>query len=124
MSIYLAQLVDGVVVHRFELKQGVVTLGRAPENDIVIDDAAVSSYHAQLHCETDSYFPNQLACSIEDLGSTNGTFLNDRALVGVQRLHDNDVIRIAWNQFKLMSGGVSAELDKTAHMASTQPGGE
>ncbi len=47
----------------------VITVGRGPENDVVLDYPTVSTRHARVLVEGSSY-------SIEDLGSTNGTFLN------------------------------------------------
>src|SRR5258708_19378088 len=47
-----------------------VTIGRAPDNDIQIDNLAVSNYHARVYVEAGSLV-------IEDLNSLNGSFLND-----------------------------------------------
>src|SRR5215470_9355438 len=47
----------------------VLRIGRKPENDIVLDDARVSSYHARL-------IVSEAGTLIEDAGSSNGTFLN------------------------------------------------
>src|ERR1043165_2303904 len=54
---------------RFPLAQGTTRLGRAPDNDAVINDATVSLYHLQLRRDGDS-------CRVRDLDSTNGTWLN------------------------------------------------
>src|ERR1700686_4146954 len=47
-----------------------VTIGRAPDNDIPIDNLAVSNYHARVYVEAGSLV-------VEDLNSLNGLFLND-----------------------------------------------
>ena len=62
-----------------------VTIGRAPDNDLAIDNLAVSNYHARVYAEA-----GQLV--IEDLNSLNGTFVND---IRVERgtLHDGDKIQ-------------------------------
>jgi pSer/pThr/pTyr-binding forkhead associated (FHA) protein len=63
-----------------------VTIGRAPDNDIHIDNLAVSNYHARVYIEAGSLV-------IEDLNSLNGSFLND---IRVERamLKDGDAILI------------------------------
>lgn len=117
MSAVLAQLVDGVIVHRFEITADVMTIGRHPGNQIVIDDAAASASHASMTREANADFPDYIEYFIEDCGSTNGTYLNDRPLVGKQRLRNNDIVRIAWNQFKFLDPR-DVQQDKTAHIVS------
>ncbi len=113
----LAQLVDDVVVHKFELssKSGTIDVGRHPDNDIVIDDSAVSAKHAQILLNTNQHFPDYQEIFIEDLGSTNGTFVNELKVSGRQRLHHQDIVRIAWNQFKLIDPK-EIEMGETVHM--------
>ena len=63
-----------------------VTIGRAPDNDIPIDNLAVSNYHARVYLEAGSLV-------VEDLNSLNGTFLND---IRVERamVRDGDIILV------------------------------
>ena len=56
------------------LQPGVMRLGRAPDNDTVLEDDRVSRHHAEIHCEAHH------GCAIVDLGSANGTYVNGRAL--------------------------------------------
>lgn len=63
----LVSLPAGEVTH--ELTEDVVTVGRVPDNALQIDDASVSSYHAQLTLRDGVYI-------LQDLGSTNGTLLD------------------------------------------------
>lgn len=63
-----------------------ITIGRNLKNDIQIDNLAVSNFHAHIVCQLGHYF-------VEDLGSTNGTFVNDRK-IGKWALSDNDLITI------------------------------
>src|SRR5712671_233069 len=67
-----------------------VTIGRAPDNDIPIDNLAVSNYHARVYVEAGSLV-------VEDLNSLNGLFLND---IRVERamLKDGDSILIGKHQ--------------------------
>ena len=64
-----------------------ITIGRAVENDIVITSKRVSREHARVRREG-------WRVVLEDLGSTNGTFLNDERLLSPVALHDEDRIKI------------------------------
>jgi serine phosphatase RsbU (regulator of sigma subunit) len=76
----------------YKLAEEKTLLGRGRECGIVIDDVAASRRHAQIVLEDDRY-------SIEDLKSTNRTFVNGKGVAGKQRLADNDSIRIGETQF-------------------------
>jgi serine/threonine protein kinase len=68
-------------------------LGRSSECDIVVRAADVSKQHCQILLEADRVV-------IEDLGSVNGTFVNDRP-VQQARLHDGDQVRVADHEFQV-----------------------
>jgi hypothetical protein len=68
-----------------------VTLGRG-EVEIQLEDPFASSRHARISRQGH-------VVVIEDLGSTNGTYLNDELLTGPQPLHDGDRIRIGDSEF-------------------------
>ncbi|SET39036.1 MULTISPECIES: FHA domain-containing protein [unclassified Variovorax] len=78
--------VDGVVIGQVALAKERTTLGRRAYNDIVIDNLAVSGEHAVLHMSGGEV-------EIEDLNSTNGTYVNALAIQR-QALKDNDVIEV------------------------------
>jgi hypothetical protein len=78
---------DGVA---YDLSQG-ATLGRG-DVEIQLEDPFASTRHARISREGSSVV-------IEDLGSTNGTYLNDQPLDGPQPLHDGDRIRIGDSEF-------------------------
>ncbi|QNK70162.1 FHA domain-containing protein [Variovorax sp. PAMC26660] len=78
--------VDGVVIGQVALAKDRTTLGRRAYNDIVIDNLAVSGEHAVLHMSDGEV-------EIEDLNSTNGTYVNALA-IQKQALQDNDVIEV------------------------------
>jgi pSer/pThr/pTyr-binding forkhead associated (FHA) protein len=59
-----------------ELAEELITLGRAPDNMIVLEDASVSGRHAQLQRSGDVY-------RVKDLGSTNGTRVNSETITEV-----------------------------------------
>lgn len=111
----LVQLIDDVVANKFELRQGTLEIGRHPASDIQIDDSAVSARHANLLVKPNEHFPRFNEYYLIDLNSTNGTFINDQRINGTQRLHHNDQVRIAWNQFKFIDNN-EATLEKTAHI--------
>jgi pSer/pThr/pTyr-binding forkhead associated (FHA) protein len=97
----LALMVDGVVIKKFELDKDEVTIGRHPECDIQIDDGAVSSRHAAIAIRPSRYLPEQTEITLKDLGSTNGTFVNNTK-VTQKLLSNDDEVRIAWNTFKFL----------------------
>src|SRR3974390_1754881 len=70
-----------------------VTIGRSPDNDLPVDNLAVSNYHARVYFEGTRLV-------VEDLDSLNGTFVND---LRVERatLHDGDSIWIANHHIKV-----------------------
>jgi len=76
----------------FEIAGG-ATLGRADSAEIPIDDPFASSAHARIYSRGD--FMN-----VEDMGSTNGTYLNGRKLRGPERLKVADVIRIGDSEYR------------------------
>jgi hypothetical protein len=69
----------------FDLNKDIITLGRDITNDIVINDPEVSRHHLRLTRGADGY-------NIEDLGSTNGTFIGGQRLSGVRPLKRGDLI--------------------------------
>ena len=110
----LAQLIDGVVAHKFEINAK-LRVGRLPHNDIVIDDSSVSSNHALIERIENPDFPEVVEYFIEDLGSTNGTEVNGEKLTRKVQLHHEDSIKIAWNTFKFLDEQ-SVNLTKTVHI--------
>ncbi|MBP47726.1 MAG: hypothetical protein CMH53_07290 [Myxococcales bacterium] len=60
----------------FEPSEGVIRIGRAPENDVVLSQLSVSRFHAEIHVRSDGLR------ELRDLGSKGGTFLNDRQVLG------------------------------------------
>jgi pSer/pThr/pTyr-binding forkhead associated (FHA) protein len=71
----------------FELVQDELTIGRDIGNRIVINDPEVSRKHARLTLQTGAYV-------IEDLGSTNGTFVNSQRLIGPHMLRPGETIML------------------------------
>jgi pSer/pThr/pTyr-binding forkhead associated (FHA) protein len=76
-------------------------LGRQPDCDIPLDDPGVSREHAELSCEGTAWW-------VKDLGSRNGTFVND-APVGRQRIAEGDVVRLGPDVTVELLGEVDVE---------------
>jgi pSer/pThr/pTyr-binding forkhead associated (FHA) protein len=81
----------------FELTCDEVSIGRDITNDIVINDAEVSRKHARLTLEGDRY-------KIEDLNSTNGTYINGQRLIGPHILAVGEVILFGDNVGMVFDG--------------------
>jgi pSer/pThr/pTyr-binding forkhead associated (FHA) protein len=102
---------DGVVIKEVQITKDKTTLGRRPYNDIVIDNLAVSGEHAVLQMVGNDVF-------IEDLNSTNGTYINGKA-IKKQLLAHNDTVEIGKYKIKYLADE-SNEYEKTMIM---RPGG-
>ena len=85
---------DGVVIKDVQITKDKTTLGRRPYNDIVIDNLAVSGEHAVLQMMGQDVF-------IEDLNSTNGTYINGKA-IKKQLLAHNDTVEIGKYKIKYL----------------------
>src|SRR5450432_1693841 len=85
---------DGVVIKEVQITKDKTTLRRRPYNDIVIDNLAVSGEHAVLQMVGSDVF-------IEDLNSTNGTYINGKA-VKKQLLAHNDTVEVGKYKIKFM----------------------
>ena len=98
---------DGVVIKEVQITKDKTTLGRRPYNDIVIDNLAVSGEHAVLQMVGQDVF-------IEDLNSTNGTYINGKA-VKKQLLAHNDTVEVGKYKIKFMVDD-GADYEKTMIM--------
>lgn len=106
----IIQTVDGVVANRFNIKKAALKFGRTSDNQVQIDDLTVSNEHAQIICKTGEQ--GEVSYFLEDLGSTNGSFVNEEK-VARQRLHHKDSIRIGWNMFTFIDEN-EVNLEKTS----------
>ncbi len=98
---------DGVVIKEVQITKDKTTLGRRPYNDIVIDNLAVSGEHAVLQMVGADVF-------IEDLNSTNGTYINGKA-IKKQLLSHNDTVEIGKYKIKYLVDD-SGDYEKTMIM--------
>jgi hypothetical protein len=106
---------DGVVIKEVQITKDKTTLGRRPYNDIVIDNLAVSGEHAVLQMVGSDVF-------IEDLNSTNGTYINGKA-VKKQLLAHNDTVEVGKYKIKFMvEDGTDYEKTMIMKPGSMAPG--
>jgi phosphatidylserine/phosphatidylglycerophosphate/cardiolipin synthase-like enzyme len=93
-GLFLISRTDALVRH--SLQQGTTTLGRAEENDIVISEALVSRHHAKITLD-------QSSCTITDLESGNGTYVNGEPIQRSAVLKLGDIVDLGGAQeFRLL----------------------
>jgi DNA-binding response OmpR family regulator len=99
---------------RWPLDKPVVTIGRWPDNDVVVGDRWVSRYHAQIQREGNEYV-------LEDRGSKNGTIVNGKRIVHPVTLQDGDVIQVApLFALTFVDYGATAPLPGEAHSSGLE----
>ena len=103
---------EALTLNSYKLDQDEITIGRNPENEIQLDDAAVSGSHARVGRQANEYLEDHFDYYIEDLGSTNGTKVNGQR-ISRQMLKHGDEVRIGGHQFIYDSGQVQ-DLETTA----------
>ncbi|HLL54577.1 MAG TPA: GGDEF domain-containing protein [Myxococcaceae bacterium] len=93
-----------VVIHglelgkKFDLKLNETVVGRSSKADIQVDEESVSRNHATL-------INDGQKVAVKDLGSTNGTYVNDEQTSGEMTLRNGDLLRIGRTIFKFLAGG-------------------
>ncbi len=97
-------MLKGRPIKSYTFIKDVVTIGRDPGSDVVLDNMGVSRHHARITCEAGR-------CIIEDAGSSNGTFVNG-ARVQRHELLDADRIKIGKFDLHLGIGAHSASTDE------------
>lgn len=101
--------IEGATLKEIPLTKGRTTIGRRPQNDIQIDNLAISGEHAVLAMIGNDAF-------IEDINSTNGTFVNGRQ-VKKQLLQNGDTIELGKYSLKYVSEAAQpapgADFEKT-----------
>lgn len=90
----LVIMLDGATINQVTLTKPYTTVGRRPTNDVVIDNLAVSGEHAVLRMHDG-------VVEIDDLHSTNGTYVNGRR-TGHQKLHHGDVLGLGRYQIRFV----------------------
>ncbi|MFC2030312.1 FHA domain-containing protein [Chloroflexota bacterium] len=90
----------------FPLTRATITIGRDPENIVVVSDPLASRYHATIFWDSGEYL-------IQDVGSANGTYLNERPIVGPRSMHHGDLLRVGHTAFDVqLTQGAGAVPDR------------
>ena len=95
-------------------------IGKSLSNELVIDDSGIDPHHLELFCDE---YGNVF---ITDLKSTNGTFVNDKALDGFKLLVAGDKVRLGktyffdWENLILSSNSVEKQVDVVASVESDE----
>ena len=97
--------IDSVIIKEVELTKERTTLGRRPYSDIVIDNLAVSGEHAVIHMTDDGV-------EIEDVGSTNGTYVNAKAVTR-QELRNGDIVEVGKYKIRFLQEAEGENFEKT-----------
>jgi pSer/pThr/pTyr-binding forkhead associated (FHA) protein len=106
---------DGQVLAEYNMTKERYTVGRLPDNDVRIDNAAVSGHHGLIiNILNDSF--------LEDLNSTNGTYVNGK-LIKKHALTHGDVITVGHHHLRFVDSQVeSTEQDEFERTLVIQPG--
>ena len=113
----LILLQDGSSGIRFRMDKPRMTLGRGSDNDIVIDDELVSKQHSSVEAIAQENESLKFDYYVQDLESTNHTFVNDEK-IKLQQLSHGDVLRIGRHIFKFVDD-VNDDLDITTQLHKT-----
>lgn len=103
------------VLKELPLKSGITTIGRAESNDIHINNMAVSGNHARI-------IANANAFTIEDLGSTNGTYIDGKRITR-QKLVHNTVITIGKHSLVFIDPDTERVEDNDRTVVMKRPAG-
>ncbi len=109
---------DGQVLAEYNMNKERYTIGRLPDNDIRIDNPAVSGHHSLIiNILNDSF--------LEDLNSTNGTYVNGK-LIKKHAMQHGDVITVGHHQLRFVDGqegdAEQDEFEKTMVITSSTQG--
>src|SRR5437879_4944431 len=102
---------DGLAIREYVLNKERTTLGRKVSNDIQVDNLAVSGEHAVIFTLLNDSF-------VEDLNSTNGTFVNGKP-VRRHLLQNGDIIELGKHKLKYIHDGKDVDIESVADYERT-----
>lgn len=88
--------------HICPLDQSQMGIGRAPDNEISVEDESVSVYHALVTIRPSPSDTSVDEYIVEDLDSTNKTYINNR-MITTHKLRDGDIVRVGNTRLKFSS---------------------
>ena len=106
---------NAAVLKEIDIKTEAISVGRKADNDIVIDNPAISGHHCRIALEGGTYY-------VEDLESTNGTYVNQKR-VKKSGLHHNDVVGVAKHAIVFLED-VPVEAPLPPPVTETKPAGD
>lgn len=105
--------------HEHSIVPGKNGIGRDSGNDIILQDPAASNFHAEI-----SFDENTDEISIQDLKSTNGTFVNGKRINRPHPLQEDDQIRIGHSYISIIKSGKDSTQSLPARLVPTKVTGE
>ena len=112
---------EGLTLKTIPIDTPELSIGRHSDSDIYIDDKLVSQHHALIEMKQHPASKDKMEYYIEDLGSTNYTYVNDEKIVR-KKLRHEDHIRIGSHVFKFIDENVSVGEKTTKLQKSWTPG--
>ncbi|MGZ4898356.1 MAG: FHA domain-containing protein [Candidatus Angelobacter sp.] len=112
-KLYLRFEQNDQVLKEVPLSQATATIGRLPDNSVQIDNLAVSGHHARIAWENDHYV-------VEDLGSLNGTYVNNER-VGKATLKHGDQVKIGKHLVEFKNEGAVPNFAVAARTGPSAP---
>jgi diguanylate cyclase (GGDEF)-like protein len=101
---------------KYDLRSFPVVIGRATTVDVQVDQESISRTHAELRNQGDHVL-------LVDLGSTNGTFVNDERVEAPYTLRNGDLLKIGRTIFKFIGGGnIEAQYHEEIYRLTTVDG--
>lgn len=104
---------EGAVIKEIPITKEDITVGRKPDNDIVIDNPTISGHHCKITQVGDNFY-------VEDLNSSNGVFVNAKKIMK-SGLKNNDVIGVAKHVLKFIDERVQESTPPPAVPTTTSP---
>ncbi len=98
----------GRFLGEFDLQEGALSIGRAPDCDITLDDETVSGRHAVITVRPSAYLEGLLDVLVEDQGSSNGTFVNSKRLSKRHMLKHDETVHVGGHEFTLIDEATRA----------------